>query len=260
MIRKIFLSFLLVLVFLYCFLGLFLYLFQNSFFYPADKTDFLSCPEFKDSKKITGDFKGYFTERSTEKVIVYYHGNGGRACDRFFMDTLFKETGYSTLFVEYPGYAENTTTTMEDILQEVTSIDKFIRNKNFKEIVVIGESVGSGPASYQTTLSNKISKVILITPYDNMVNVAFYHFPFYPMNLLVKNNFTPDEWLKVTLIPITLILAGNDEIVSFDQGKKLYDSIQAPNKSKFTIENVGHNSIYENEQFYSILKEELETR
>lgn len=243
----------------YVLFGFLLFIFQNSFFYPADKTAFNNCPKFEKSEKIIqGDFRAYFTKRSLEKIVVYYHGNGGRACDRYYMESYFKPLGYSVLFVEYPGYAENSGTSMDKILNEVSLIDTFLKKQPFKEIVVVGESVGTGPAAYQVSLSeNNINKLILITPYNNMASVAAFHYLWYPMKLLVRNNFTPDEWLKNVTTPTVLILAASDEVVGLEQGKKLSDSIRSENKKVYIIKGAGHNSIYGMEEFSSFFSKEL---
>ncbi len=247
-----------VIITVYILFGFYLYTFQNKFLYPADKTAFDICPELEKSEKISaGLFRGYFTKRSEDKVIVYYHGNGGRACDRSFMDSFFGELGYSTLFVEYPGYAEiGVLTSMENILDEVLLVNEFINNKKFKDIVVVSESVGTGPSAYHARLpGSNISKLILITPYNDMAGVAFRSFPLYPMSILVKDNFTPGIWLRSSTVPITVILAENDEVIGMKEGKKLFKNIVSENKQVRTIKEAGHNSIYQKPDLYLILKE-----
>lgn len=174
------------------------------------------------------------------------------------METYFESLGYSVLYVEYPGYAENGDTTMGKILHEVTLVDGFLKKQSFKEVVVIGESVGTGPASYQTSLpKNTINKLILITPYNNMASVAAFHYPWYPMKLLVRNNFTPDIWLKKVSIPVTFILAEKDEVVGIKQGEKLTDVVSLENKKVYIVKGAGHNSIYSMQEFSSIFSEAL---
>ena len=257
MIKKILLILLSIFFFLYLGFGSLLFISQNSFFYPADKTAFDACPAFEKAEKIkSGDFRAYFLKRSSEKVVVYYHGNGGRACDRAYMETYFEPREYSVLYVEYPGYAENAETSMEKILDEVSLVNDFLTKQAFKEVIVVGESVGSGPAAYQVSLFEKsINKLILITPYNNMASVAAFHYPLYPMSILVRNNFRPDLWIKNTTVPVVLILAENDEVVGFKQGEKLSDDISSNNKKVYVVKGAGHNSIYGMQEFASIFSE-----
>ncbi len=258
--KKILISLLSIVLVFYTLFGFFLYLSQNKLLYPADTKAFSICSELEKSLKIDTDgFRGYFTKRSTDKIIIYYHGNGGRARDRSYMDTFFGNLGYSTLFVEYPGYAETgTIISMDNILKEVTNVKNYINNQKFKEIVIISESIGTGPAAYHVSLKDSnVNKLIMITPYRNMANVAFHKFPIYPMKLLIKDNFTPDEWLESSTIPMTIILAEKDEIIGMEEGKKLFYGILSPNKKMFTVKDAGHNSIYEKADLFNFLTEAL---
>lgn len=246
---------------LICYLGLgiVLFIFQSSFVFRPDTTDFQNCPQFKNSEKITfNSSRGYFTKTSKDKVIVFYHGNAGRACDRDYLEPIFASYGYSTYFVEYSGYAEsNNKPTMDKVLKNVTDTIDFIKTQNFKEVTVIGESVGVGPASYHAKNAS-INNLVLITAYNNFASVAFSHYPVYPMSLLLLNNFTPDKWLSDYKGPLSMILAEKDEIVPNKLGIKLYNSIPSSLKNVAIIKDAGHNTIYEKEEFYNQLKKALE--
>jgi hypothetical protein len=246
-------------IWVYLGLGLFLFVFQSSYIYYPDKTDFNNCPAFQEAEQISSGFsRGYLTKRSPEKLIIYYHGNAGRACDRKFMDSFFEEKNYSTYFVEYPGYAETgNEPSMAKLIRNVDDTMDFFKNHNFENITIVGESVGVGPAAYHA-LNSKIDNLVLISAYNNLASVAFSHYPIYPMSLLLVNNFTPDVWLDTYQGPVSVILAGNDEIIPNKLGRKLYEGLSSDLKKIYTIEGALHNSIYEKAEFYSVLNSALE--
>ena len=231
-----------------------LFLFQEKYIYYPDKTDFQNCPSFGVADKISfGSSRGYLTKRSLEKVIVYYHGNAGRACDRNYLDSFFGEQDYSTFFVEYSGYGEKENNpSMQKLLKNVDDTINFLKSQNFKKIVVAGESVGVGPATYHA-LHSEITKLVLITAYSNLADVASSHYPLYPMRLLLLNNFTPDKWLAHYKGSVSIILADNDEVIPNKFGRKLYASIPSDLKNIYTVKNAGHNTIYEKDEFYTLL-------
>ena len=254
LIKRVLLIFLLV----YFGLGIALFVFQAKYIYYPDKTDFHDCPSFKNADQISfGSSRGYLTKRSQEKVIVFYHGNAGRACDRDYLEAAFAEQNYSTFFVEYSGYGEEgNNPSMSKLLKNVDDTIDFLKTQNFKDIVVVGESVGVGPATYHASLSD-VDKLILITAYNNLASVAFSHYPIYPMRLLLLNNFTPDEWLAHYKGEVSIILAENDEVIPNKLGRKLYDDIPSDLKKIYTVKNARHNTIYEKEEFYNLLKTAL---
>src|SRR3989338_3374306 len=153
-----------ILLLVYFGFGIVLFVFQAKYIYYPDKTDFQDCPSFKNADRISyGSSRGYLTKRSQEKVIVFYHGNAGRACDRDYLDSSFAEQNYSTYFVEYSGYGEKSNDpSMPKLLKNVDDTIDFLKTQNFKDIVVVGESVGAGPATYHASRSD-IHKLILIT-------------------------------------------------------------------------------------------------
>lgn len=254
LIRRAFVIFLLV----YFGFGIMLFVFQAKYIYYPDKTDFQDCPSFSGADKISfGSSRGYFTKRSLEKVIVFYHGNAGRACDRDYLVSSFAEQNYSTFFVEYSGYGEKENNpSMPKLLKNVDDTIGFLKTQNFKDIVVVGESVGVGPATYHASRSY-INKLILITAYNNLASVAFSHYPVYPIRLLLLNNFTPDTWLAHYKGSVSIILAENDEVIPNKLGQKLYENVPSDLKNIYIVKNAGHNTIYEIEEFYAFLKTAL---
>ncbi|MBP6881006.1 MAG: alpha/beta hydrolase [Candidatus Pacebacteria bacterium] len=235
-------------------LGAVLFVFQTGYIYHPGETAFQDCASFKNAEKISsGSSRGYFTKRSQEKVIVFYHGNAGSACDRDYLDSFFAEQNYSTYFVEYSGYGETgNKPSMQKLLKNVDDTIDFLKTEDFRHITVVGESVGVGLASYHA-LHSPIGNLILITAYSNLASVAFSHYPVYPMRLLLLNNFTPDTWLSQYEGQVSVILAGDDEVIPNKFGRRLYENIPSNLKKMYIVENAGHNTIYEKEEFYSDL-------
>lgn len=245
-------------IFIYLGLGTIFFFFQDNYIYFPDKTNFEECSQFANAEKIQfGSSRGYFTKRSADKVIIYYHGNAGRACDRNYLDIFFARQNYSTFFVEYSGYAEkNVAPSMTKLLNNVTDTITYINTKNFSHVVVIGESIGVGPAAFHALHSN-IDNLILITAYNNLVELASSHHPMYPVSLILRNNFTPDQWLKNYGGKLSIILAENDEFIPNKLGQKLFEKIASVSKKMYTIKNSEHNTIYEKEEFYTSLEASL---
>ena len=236
-------------------LGIMLFVFQEKYIYYPDTTDFQNCPAFQIAEKISfGSSRGYLTKRSPETLIVYYHGNAGRACDRAHLDSFFAKQDYSTFFVEYSGYGEKENkSSMAGLLQNVTDTIGFLETKEFKNIVVIGESVGAGPAAYHAVHAS-IANLILITAYTNLADVASSYYPVYPMRLLLRNNFTPDAWLAQYKGSVAVILAEHDEVIPTPFGQKLFEGLSSDVKKIYSIKNAGHNTLYEKEEFFDAVR------
>ena len=238
--------------------GVLLYVFQSSLIYYPDRTDWRACEPFVHAEQIVhGSSHGYLTRRSSDKLLVYYHGNAGRACDRSFFDSFFAERGYSTYFVEYTGYADNETASMEQILANVRDTVDFIRTQDFTSVTVMGESIGVGPAAYHAHTTH-VDDLILVTAYDSIASVAFNKLPVYPVRYMLDQNFTPDQWLTDYRGPVSVILAEQDEVIPRAHGTQLFSVIPSGVKKLYVITGAGHNSIYGSDEYYAALGNALQ--
>jgi len=248
-------------VLVYVGLGVVLFLFQKAYIYYPDKTAFEECNAFSQGEQVRqGSMRGYFVRQSPERVVVFYHGNAGRACDRSYLKESLGGSGTSMLFVEYSGYAEDATSpSMMKILENVSDTIIYLEEQSFSEIAVVGESIGAGPASYHAK-HQEVDQVILLAGYNNLASVAFSHYPVYPMELLVRDNYTPDAWLSDYMGRVDMIVAEHDQIIAQDLSRKLFEGIPTQEKYFHVIENTDHNSMYGEEMFYTLLRNSLSER
>lgn len=229
------------------FLTISLYMFfgQKSFIYFPDNQDFDSCPGFADSKKIRVNGTGmyYLEAEESERILVYYHGNAGSACDRDFIKDRLKNQGFSLLFVEYVGYsADNRKPSKDLILQDAENVNKFISSLTYKKTVLMATSLGTAVAAYHQTLQSP-EKMILITPFDKLSRVAKFHYPFLPINLLLREEYNTADYMKGYEGEIIIIHGSKDEIIPIESAKRLYDLIPTNEKKFITIEEATHNTL-----------------
>ena len=261
----------------YVLFGVVLALFEKRMVYFPDAQDFESCAGFLDAEKIT--YKGtrfYYKHIHDEKAVVFYHGNGGSACDRSVLKDTFEEAGFSYLFVEYPGYAgpvrgkppevagggsrasngagDREGPSKTRILAGVLTVQQFIEQEGYREVVLVGESIGVGVAGYHASLA-KPDRLILISPHYELADLAGWIGHLYPVRLLMRENYTPGTWLKGVSVPTLLIEAEDDEIVPAWSADKLYTTIESATR----VELPGtHNALYENPEFYRSIERFLE--
>lgn len=244
-------------VLFYIFLGAYLAIFQESQIYFPDNRDFYSCKEFESAEKI--NFKGtrmYF-KKVSEKIAVLYHGNAGSACDRYFYANIFEGKGYSYLIPEYAGFSNDSQKPSHDLIKnDVRNVLEFIASQNFSETAVVGESVGSGAASYHASIKAP-AKLLLISPFTSLLDIAREIYWFYPVSLMVDNAFDNTELLKNYKNTLMVIHGENDEIISYKFGKKLFDEASSEEKKMINIPGAGHNDLPVYDIFYTSIYEFL---
>jgi hypothetical protein len=88
-------------------------------------------------------------------------------------------------------------------------------------VCVVGESLGTGPASFLATLQTPPDRIVLITPFDVLSNVAGFHFPYLPVQLMLMDHWNNVEALKGYHGPVEIYSANADTVIPMRFAKAL---------------------------------------
>ena len=229
---------------------------QKSIIYYPDNQDFEQCAGFRDYEKINyNGTRFYLKKGSVDKVIAYYHGNASSACDRSFCKSSFEQSKASIIFVEYAGYSnDNKKPSKKLILKDVQNVVNYIQEKSFKDVVVYGQSIGSGAASYHAYIG-KVDSLILVTPFSSLADVAQSKYKIFPVKLLLTENYNNVKWLQGYKGKLVILHGDNDSIVPHKFSQKLFDKVFTLDKEYVLIKGVGHNDIWMSEEFVKRVEE-----
>lgn len=150
------------------------------------------------------------------------HGNGGQADGRAYVLPRMAHTD-SLYVLEYPGYGLRAGQPSKETMNAAALSGYEALRKTFPDtpVGVIGESIGSGPASYLASLAHPPDKLVLIVPFDSLANVAFEHMPFLPVRLLLRDDWDNIAALKSYSVPVEIYGAIHDEIIGYDHARNL---------------------------------------
>ncbi len=230
----------LMIVVVYALFGLFLYLFQSSMIYHPDNTDFYECDYFFEGEFKEHNGTRFYYQEESEDVVVLYHGNAGRACDRASMISFLPE-GYSYALVEYTGYAgDGESPSKEAILRDAGNMAEFFEGKR---VHLFGESIGSSAAAYHSSNSDSVRSITMIAPFYSLEDYASSRYFMYPVTLLLRENYDTASYLEGYNNRSLIVHGDNDFVVPLNQSEKLYNSLQGY-KERVIIEGAGHNNIY----------------
>lgn len=118
-----------------------------------------------------------------------------------------------------------------------------------RKMVAIGFSIGSGVAAHLAA-NRQIDGAILVTPFDNLADVAAGHYRWLPVRLLFRHRMAPAEALAQSDVPIAIIIAGADRLIPPKRGEALTRNARNVILTR-TIEGASHNDIYERSDFKS---------
>lgn len=233
------------LIIIYLLLGLLLFFNQKSLLYYPDKQNFDNCSGFSDYQKIYyNGTRFYYKQSSVDNVIVFYHGNAGSACDRSYFKSTFEQSNSSLIFVEYAGYSnDNIKPSRKSILEDVQNVHDFVEKNSFKNVIVYGESIGSGAAGYNAYLGN-VDYLILVTPFSRLDDVAQSKYIIYPALILVSEKYDNIKWLQNYKGNLIILHGDNDFVIPHRFSLKLFNKIPTDKKEYVLIEGKGHNDIW----------------
>lgn len=186
---------------------------------------------------------------ANKPVILFFHGNASHIGYRSFKVQPFIEAGYGVLLAEYRGYGGNSGKPTENgLYADARAYHSYLTqslNIPSQDIVLYGESLGSGVATYLGA-EHVFKGVILETPFTSLPAVAKQHYPFIPfMAALMHDHYPSVDRIAQVHAPTLFLIAGRDEVVSPADGIALYEAARAP-KTRKIYEHATHNSLYTN--------------
>jgi hypothetical protein len=117
-----------------------------------------------------------------------------------------------------------------------------------ENVVVVGRSLGSGVA-VDVAAHRPVRGVILITPFDSLLNVARHHYPYLPVRLLLRHPFDSAALARTLKIPALVLMGDQDDIIPNAHSLSLTRRWGGPVETVM-IEGVGHNDIQTNERYW----------
>ena len=181
------------------------------------------------------------------RLMIYFGGNAEEV-SWMLHEAGNRMPGMSWLLVDYRGYGSSGGSPSEAALvaDAVQWYDEL--NKTYKTIHLFGRSLGSGVA-VQLAAQRPVAGVILVAPFDSMVEVGRHHYPFLPVRWLLRHRFDSAAVAPKIQAPLLCVVAARDEIVPAARAKGLYDAWGGP-KRWVALEGAGHNSTDDNANYW----------
>jgi pimeloyl-ACP methyl ester carboxylesterase len=177
--------------------------------------------------------------KGRDSLILYFGGNAEEVS--WMLDEGARRTpGIGWLLVDYRGYGSSGGSPSEKTLVE-DAVRWYDRVKtDDRKVYVFGRSLGSGVA-VQLAAQRPVAGVVLVAPFDSLVEVGKRHYPFLPVNWMLKHRFDSAALAPRLTVPLLCIVATGDEIIPAEHAKRLYDA-WGGEKRWVALEGAGHNS------------------
>jgi uncharacterized protein len=234
------LSLLLTLAALYAGLCLLLFVTQRSqMYFPVPDSDAPGATPVRFA--IDGaEIKVWTVDRPSRMALLYFGGNAenvGASIGRFAE----RLPAHALYFVNYRGYGGSSGRPSERALVgDAIALYDRLRARH-AEIAVVGRSLGSGVA-VQLASQREVSRLVLVTPFDSLVNVARAHFQWLPVGLLMLDRFDSARRAPAIKGPALVVIAESDEVIPRARSDALVAALPSPPRV-VVLEDARHNDI-----------------
>jgi pimeloyl-ACP methyl ester carboxylesterase len=174
------------------------------------------------------------------RALILYGTSGWTGICAHYVDDVQYGAAFDGFILEYPGYGDRPGVPSEKNFFSAAEEALQLAATN-GPIYLIGESLGTGVAAYLAgTHPSQVAGVLLFAPYNRLTDVAQYHFPIFPVSLLLLDRFPSEDYLKKFHGSVGVLIGEDDHVVPPKFGRRLYDGYAGPKRLwDFPIDNHG---------------------
>ncbi len=252
-VMKILIPMVALLVFAYLLLLAVMFLFQrNLLYHPVLYQPAIDRGEISFSNE-GFNLQGWILNPGKSKALIYFGGNAEAIennIDNF--ESVFKD--YSVFLIHYRGYGKSEGKPSETALfSDALAIYDAIK-PHYQSISIMGRSLGSGVAVYLAA-QRKVDKLVLLTPYYSIAELAQIHYPFLPARYIARDRFESFRYAPKITAPVLILTAQLDRIVPVESALRLREFLTNAPVTYEMIESAIHNDITEFAEYRQLLGE-----
>jgi predicted esterase len=184
------------------------------------------------------------TKRSN-KLIIFSHGNGSDIYDMStYLEQLSNSLGATVVCYDYVGYGLSKGRASEEGCNHAitTTINYYLNSFSQKDIILVGQSLGTGVVTSFITTNKWNTPVILISPYKSIPRVIYD----IPTECSFKHNtFSTVYKLHKITCPVKIFHGKADEVINCSHSEYIYSKLPEVAKvfQPTYYDRIGHNDI-----------------
>lgn len=194
---------------------------------------------------------------SSKGVIFFLHGNTGALNRWASVAKAYTDLHYDIFILDYPGFgkSESSINSETQMFTDVQSAYEEIKKRyNENQIVVIGFSIGTGPAT-KIASENNPRLLVLQAPYYSLTDLMKKEFKILP-TFLLKYKFETGKYLTRCAMPVIIFHGDADEVIYYGSSLKLQQEFKKGD-TLITLSGQKHNGITYNPAYIAAVSEYL---
>lgn len=190
--------------------------------------------------------------------LVLYFGGNAEEVSWMIEEAKEKTPGVGWLLTSYRGYGASEGAPSEKAIfaDALRWYDHVAKTQRPSRVVAFGRSLGSGPAVYLAS-QRELASVILVSPYDSLVQVAKRYYPVLPVGVMLRHRFDSVSRAPAIRAPLLCLVATHDEVIPPAHSKRLFDA-WGGRRQWVDIVGAGHNGMDGADGFWQSIRRFLE--
>jgi len=176
-------------------------------------------------------------------TILVFHGNAGDRSFRLPLAQALSKAGHAVLLTDYRGYGGNPGRPSEEgLIADARAARTWLvdrRGVDPTRLVYFGESLGTAVA-IRLAVEHPPAAVVLRSPFPSLAEVGRKHYPFLPVQLLLRDRFSCSDRIARLTCPVLIVAGEVDSIVPVEHSRSLFDAAPEP-KRLVVIPGADHN-------------------
>ena len=186
------------------------------------------------------------------RALIYFGGNA-EDVSLSMPELSAAFPNHAIYLMHYRGYGGSSGTPSEKGLfaDALTLFDEVY--PKHPSVDVVGRSLGSGIAVYVASL-RPVDRLVLVTPYDSLLEVAALQYPYVPVRWLLLDKFESWRFAPNVTAPTLIIAAEHDELVPRANTQLLQSRFKNGLISFKVVSGTGHNTISGSPEYIKLLR------
>jgi cephalosporin-C deacetylase-like acetyl esterase len=193
-------------------------------------------------------------------LVIYFGGNAEEVS--WLAGVADQFAGWSLLLMNYRGYGDSEGRPGEkELAADALLIHDYAKERpdvDARRIVAMGRSLGSGVAVHLAA-HRSLRGVVLVSPYDSIVEVAKRHYPFLPVSLLLRHRFDSLALAPEMAAPLLCLSATQDRIIPPVHSRALFEAWRGE-KTWREVPRSDHDSIAGEPEYWRSVEQFLRER
>lgn len=188
---------------------------------------------------------------SNGKVLLYLHGNAANIGANLYAACGYYKAGFSVLLIDYRGFGISVGRhpTEKRVYEDASTAWNYLVTQKkvpAHNIYIYGHSLGGAVAIELAIKHPEAAGLIVESTFTSIRNVIIARklFRYFPVKLILKQNFDSINKIPLLKIPILLIHGAEDSTVPAFMSKQLYNVAPKP-KEVIIITGANHNNVGE---------------